>query len=292
MKHELYLGIDGGGSKCKARLELANGELLGEGIAGPANPVHDAELAFDSIASAGRDALVNAGFSANDLSQVHAVLGLAGVNIPKYYHLLEAWKHPFKQRFITTDLHIACLGAHGGHEGAIVITGTGSSAFASVAGKQLLLGGHGFPLGDKAGGAWLGWRAIGVVLDTFDGLLPQSAFVHDICNSLQVASADDLVTKALRFLPKDYATLAPVVIKAAAAQDVQAVAIMQEGADYLQQLIGRLLEQQPERISVIGGLANRWLEWLPDSTKSLLKSPLCSPEYGAVALAKQMFKES
>ena len=34
---DVYLGIDGGGTKCKARLEDAQGNLLAEAIAGPAN---------------------------------------------------------------------------------------------------------------------------------------------------------------------------------------------------------------------------------------------------------------
>lgn len=292
MKSELFLGIDGGGSKCKARLESAAGELLGEGLSGPANPVHDAELAFTSIYAASCEALSNAGLPESMLAEVNAVLGLAGVNIPKYYQQLETWHHPFQQRFVTTDLHIACLGAHGGHEGAIVITGTGSSAFASVSGQQLMLGGHGFPLGDKAGGAWLGWRAISLVLDSFDGLHQQSDFVDALCRCLQVQTSDELVTKALRFLPKDYAILAPVVIDAAQQQDPIAVAIMQEGAEYVQSLIARLMQIDPPRVSIIGGLAKRWLAWLPDDIRRLIKSPLCSPEYGAVALSKQLFKES
>ncbi len=36
-----------------------------------------------------------------------------------------------------------------------MITGTGSSAFASVDNVHTIMGGHGFPLGDKASGAWL-----------------------------------------------------------------------------------------------------------------------------------------
>ena len=33
----LYLGIDGGGSTCRARLSDAQGSVVGEGFAGPAN---------------------------------------------------------------------------------------------------------------------------------------------------------------------------------------------------------------------------------------------------------------
>ncbi|QSX32672.1 ATPase [Shewanella avicenniae] len=291
MKYELYLGIDGGGSKCKARLELENGELLGEGVSGPANPVHNSELAFQSIVEASVIALTNAGFSPDVLGRVNTVMGLAGVNIPKYHAIVEAWKHPFGNCLITTDLHIACLGAHAGSEGAIVITGTGSSAFTSINGVQTMLGGHGFPLGDKAGGAWLGWKALSAVLDGFDGLMSRNDLFERVCNQLQISSSNELVTQALHFLPRDYAAIAPLVLDAAKAGDEIAISIMNEGAHYLQSLLNRLHELQPKRISVIGGLASRWLDWLPSETKSFLNSPLCSPEYGAVALAKQQFKD-
>ena len=34
---DLYLGVDGGGTGCRCRLETAAGEVLGSGIAGPAS---------------------------------------------------------------------------------------------------------------------------------------------------------------------------------------------------------------------------------------------------------------
>lgn len=36
-RDELFLGIDGGGTRCRGRLMLGTGAVLGEGEAGPAN---------------------------------------------------------------------------------------------------------------------------------------------------------------------------------------------------------------------------------------------------------------
>ncbi|WP_346992949.1 BadF/BadG/BcrA/BcrD ATPase family protein [Alteromonas gracilis] len=47
-----FIGIDGGGTKCRARLEDSNGKLLGEGISGPANIMRNSELAKTSILEA------------------------------------------------------------------------------------------------------------------------------------------------------------------------------------------------------------------------------------------------
>ncbi len=50
MNSDLYfIGIDGGGTKCRVILQDKNGTHLGEGISGPANIMRDAELAKTSI---------------------------------------------------------------------------------------------------------------------------------------------------------------------------------------------------------------------------------------------------
>ena len=59
----LFIGVDGGGSKCKARLENANGQLLAEAVAGPANPATDFAQTTDSILSACQRVLQQAGYA-------------------------------------------------------------------------------------------------------------------------------------------------------------------------------------------------------------------------------------
>ena len=45
----LFLGIDGGGTKCRARLRNAEGRLLGEGTGGPSNIRLDPDLVWNSL---------------------------------------------------------------------------------------------------------------------------------------------------------------------------------------------------------------------------------------------------
>lgn len=286
---QLFLGIDGGGTKCKVRLEDQNGELMGEGLSGPANPAQNAVQAFESITDASVKALVSASLPATMISQCHAVMGLAGANIPAYRTPVMEWNHPFANLDVTTDLHIACVGAHGGNEGAILITGTGSSAFALVNGKISTLGGHGFPLGDKASGAWLGWRALSTALEMADGLLPQTDLSARVLAALDCATSADVVAKALHFKPGDYAVLAPLVLTLSQEGDSHAKRIVDEAVHYVHRVLLQLVKLEPARVSMIGGLAKPYINVLPDDVKRLLKSPLCSPEFGAVALAKQKF---
>ena len=46
----------------------------------------------------------------------------------------------------------ACIGAHAGADGGLVIAGTGSAAIARVRGKETIIGGRGFALGDDGVG--------------------------------------------------------------------------------------------------------------------------------------------
>lgn len=287
---QLFLGIDGGGTKCKVRLEDHNGELLGEGLSGPANTAQNPAQAIESITDASLKALSKAALPENALSRCCAVMGLAGANIPAYRLPIDEWQHPFAELKLMSDLHIACVGAHGGYEGAILITGTGSSAVALIDGEITTLGGHGFPLGDKASGAWLGWRALSTALECMDGLLPGSALVDGIYSALGCNSTSDIVAKALHFKPREYAGLAPLVLELYAHNDPYAKAIVEEAVNYVVRVLHCLEHMRPNRISMIGGLAKPYINILPDDVKRLLKSPLCSPEFGAVALAKQYFK--
>ncbi|OFC70300.1 BadF/BadG/BcrA/BcrD ATPase family protein [Alteromonas confluentis] len=293
MIHQQYfLGIDGGGTKCKARLESQNGELLGEGLSGPANPAQSADIAFNSIIDAAAQAVASANLPTETIKTLHVCLGLAGVNIPAYRGLAEAWKLPFANTLLTTDLHIACTGAHGGQEGAIMITGTGSSAFASVDNVHTIMGGHGFPLGDKASGAWLGWRALSATLESMDNLMPSTPLTDAVCEQLQACKSVDIVAKALHFRSSDYAVLAPLVVAQAKQNESLATSIIEDGATYLTAVLLRLSELNPQRLTMIGGLASYWSDHLPDNIQRLLSPALCSPEYGAVALARQAFKEA
>ena len=75
------IGIDGGGTSCRAVLATRDGKRLGEGRAGPANIVTDMKQGLDNILEASLLAATDAGHDESTLSNCSAVLGLAGANI-------------------------------------------------------------------------------------------------------------------------------------------------------------------------------------------------------------------
>lgn len=75
----LYIGVDGGGTRSRARLRDADGRLFGEGDAGPAGNARLGEEAFAEALNACRKALTAEGLDEAGLARIHARLGLAGI---------------------------------------------------------------------------------------------------------------------------------------------------------------------------------------------------------------------
>ena len=281
-----FIGIDGGGSKCKAIIVDANNNILGEGISGPANPLHGFEQAVHSITESAEIALKASELDI-ELKDLTAGVGLAGVNLPALFEQMSNWQHPFGQMFLATDLLIACLGAHEGSDGAVMITGTGSCGFSYVDGHPFTLGGHGFPHGDKGSGAWFGFQAANYVLMSLDGLKEPSVINDKLLSLLSVRDGLELVEAIAGKPAAFYAKMANLVFDAAENGDQVAIDIVKEGAGYISGIARQLQKQNPPRMSLIGGLTPRIQPWLDDDVKQQLAEPLCAPEIGSVIFARQ-----
>ncbi|WP_448565644.1 N-acetylglucosamine kinase [Thalassotalea ganghwensis] len=286
-ENQYFIGIDGGGSKCKAIIVDANNNVLGSGISGPANPLHGYQQAIDSITESAELALADANIAQLSLDQVIAGVGLAGVNLPVLFDKIANWQHPFKEMFLATDLLVACLGAHRGGDGAVIISGTGSCGFSYVNGQPYTIGGHGFPHGDKGSGAWFGFQAANHVLMSLDGLVESSLINEKLLALHQVNHSIELVEIIAGKPAAFYAKMANIVFDAAEAGDSVAINIVKEGAAYIDGVARQLLKQQPPRLSLIGGLTVRLIPWLAKDVQDILKQPLCPPELGSVLFAKQ-----
>ncbi|WP_407048700.1 BadF/BadG/BcrA/BcrD ATPase family protein [Methyloraptor flagellatus] len=76
---DLFLGVDGGGTRCRARLRDRAGRRLGEAEGGLANIYQDFDRALDSIATTAAAAIAAAGLPPEAIGRCRAGLGLAGV---------------------------------------------------------------------------------------------------------------------------------------------------------------------------------------------------------------------
>lgn len=286
--NKLFLGIDGGGTKCKARLEDFDGKLLAEAITGPANAARDLNGSINSILEASKQCLVNAGLPEDRLADIHAGIGLAGISLPSVKSEFEKVTLPFVKYAVTTDLHIACLGAHAGKDGVIVIVGTGSSGIAIKEQQQRIMGGHGFLVGDKGSGAWIGKMAVSHCLETLDGIVAPNQLSEAIMLELKCSSAMDLVMMSVSAPPAFFARLAPLVFEQAQNGQVDAKQLISESAEYIAALSANLLSHSSGRLSYIGGVSKVLLAYLPQSIQNKVSPPCFEPESGAIFFIKSI----
>ncbi len=287
-----YLGIDGGGSKCRVVLVDANDQVLGEGLGGPANPLRGMKVATDSIMTATLQAMAQAGLPEAYLSQLVVGAGLAGVNMPQYFKLVSEWQHPFAEFYLTSDLHTACIGAHQGRDGAVIIVGTGSCGLADVDGQVLDIGGHGFPYGDNGSGSWFGNQLVHHVLLHKDGIGAATLLTDLLCQDIGVSATLDIVSHFMHATPTVYAKYAPLVFAAAEQGDVTALAIIERGAAHIEHIAQRLFSLNPPSLSFIGGLAYKVIPYLSPAVQARVREAHAAPEFGAVWFARAQQSKS
>ena len=265
----LFIGVDGGGTGCRARIEDAEGRLLGTGIAGPAAVRLGIDRSVAALESACRAAAAEAGLRTEALAGMDAGVGLAGICRKGVLEELMARPHPFRSVVYVNDATIACIGAHGGRDGGIVIVGTGSIGFAVVKGREVRIGGYGFPISDEGSGADLGLHAVRLALRASDGRALATSFTRDV-----MVRFDNDPFEAVAWMDRatatDYATLAPLVMRHADAGDPVGRRIVREAAEQIDELVRRLIECGAPRVALIGGLASSIEPWLaPDVQRGL-----------------------
>ena len=281
----LFLGVDGGGSRCRARLETAEGARLGEGISGPATMRLGLDAALASITEATRQALEQARLDESALPRTYAGIGLAGTGHAGARAALEAWRHPFAGAWFEGDGYLALLGAFGGGAGGVVIVGTGSIAVTHLGGKTVRIGGYGFPVSDEGGGAALGLAALQRALRSWDGRAEASDFTREV-----LARFDDpsmLASWIGHATATDYATFAPIVAKHAAAGDADALDLMNQSGARIAELAQALFMLGVRRVALSGGLAEPIKSYLPHELRERLSAPKADAMAGGILLAKK-----
>ena len=287
----LFAGVDGGGTGCRARIQDAEGRLLGTGIAGPAALRLGIDRSLAEVIKACRAALEEAGLHSDALGATHAAVGLAGVGRKGALEELMQRPHPFRSVAYVHDATIACIGAHGARDGGIVIVGTGSVGFAVVGGREVRVGGYGFPISDEGSGADVGLHAIRLALRAYDDRGVDSSLTRDVMtrfnnDPFEAVAWMDPATAT------DYATFAPLVMRHADAGDPVARRIIRDAAEQIDELVRRLAECGASRIALLGGLASSMQPWLAPDVQRRLVPVEGDAVDGALHLARRAVMKS
>lgn len=280
----LLLGVDGGGTGCRARLADLNGQVWGEGSAGPANIRFGLKESFAAVMRATDECLEQAGLTLAD-TEIVACLALAGASEPTHLAAARAYNLPFAHTILTTDAHAACVGAHGGRNGGIIIIGTGSVGWGIVGGREYRVGGWGFPVSDEGSGAWLGCEAARRVLWAYDGRTPWTGLLKRVLERFD-GDPHAIVRWMGQARPRDFAVLAPLVLEYAARDDIAARELLRGAAHHIDVIAERLATLGVPRLALAGGLASGIEPWLAPTTRELLVSPEGDALSGALHLAR------
>jgi glucosamine kinase len=286
MEQALYLGIDGGGTTSRARLTDGSGHVLGEGVAGSSNLTLGTETAAAAIRAAALQAFRAAGLGEAATDRVRAGLGLAGANVPSLAAAIEAVPFGYASVAVASDAAVACLGAHGGRDGAILILGTGTQGMALVEGRATAIGGWGFLISDEGSGAILGRAAVRAAILSVDELGPRSGLTRAVMAQFH-EDPSEAVIWAKTAVPRDYGRFAPLVFEHRAGNDAVAAALIDDAVASVCAMLDRLMRLGADRIALMGGLAAPYRPWLPKRFDPVLVPPQGDALDGALALARR-----
>lgn len=287
---DYVVGVDGGGTGCRAAIADHQGTILAQGRSGPANIRTDLDGAHRNIMAAIADAAADAGVPIEALGRSAGVLGLAGGNVGDYAERLKA-RLPFRRSTIVNDGIIALAGALGPHDGVISIVGTGSVFAARRQGQVRMIGGWGFQIGDLASGARLGRQLLEEVLLAYDGVRPASPLTERVLAKFGNDPAE-IVGYVREATPAVYAGLAPMLVEAAREGDAVAEAVLEWGCRDLERMLDAIAGPETDRLCLLGGLAAIYADRIAPHYRAILKPPLGDALQGAVAMATELAGET
>lgn len=264
----LYLGIEGGGTRTVAAVSDESGHILGRGEAGPANPVKvGLPQAKRALLLAARAALRAAQCTAITRRRPLAAvcLGLAGIGRPEMMRPIRAWIRrtlPARRHLLETDATIALYAAIGTESGILINSGTGSIALGrDEQGRTVRAGGWGSDFDDAGSGYDIGRKAIIAALRSFDGRGPGTKLEARLCRALKLPDIAALVTRPPTATLT--ASLFPLVADTARRGDPVARGILREAARELAELAHAVIrkcgpnlgpKRGPIQVAAAGGI--------------------------------------
>jgi len=281
---EFRVAIDGGGTHCRGRLLDRQNNILAEYVGGSANVYSHYERAINEVEKVIVELFQRAELSKRDYAHSILVAGLAGANVPSVKQRLESWGIAELQHKIVSDVEIACIGAHQGKPGAVLICGTGSQGVAWDGQHFHAIGGWGFMLSDLASGAVLGQKALRMALLAHEGMLPPSALTQYLMGLFN-NDPEKMLLWTQQAQPKDWASYAKPVFKYAQLADCHAKTLVKQCATEAEMMLETLISISDNKVSMLGGLAEPLLSWLSPEIKKRLVQPKGNALDGAQQLA-------
>jgi glucosamine kinase len=277
----LYLGVDGGATRCRARLRDADGKLLAEAVGAAANIHVDFDASTAVMHGLIDELLAKAERSEAARGRIAVGFGLAGISDASDEARIVSAFPGFRLVRAANDSATACIGAHAGADGGLVNAGTGTVAIARVAGKETIIGGRGFVLGDDGSAARIGLQALRAAVLAFDRLGPASGLTQEVLGEFG-SDPVAMLRWSRDAKPGDFGAFSPRVFDRAAAGDPIALAIVGEAARAVEALTRVVVALGAERVALVGGVGEALRPYFDPDIAARLKPPLYDPTDGAI----------
>ncbi|OWV73836.1 N-acetylglucosamine kinase [Rhizobium sp. R339] len=235
MSGELILGIDGGGSKVVVAVADRSGRILrssrGRGVNPMDNPNWLEELDRHLLPFRNETKLMAVAAGLPAYGEVARLSASQRDAIQRAF--------PNVRREVLNDVDAAHLGAFAGKPGILILSGTGSMAWArNEAGKSARTGGWGDLIGDEGSSHWIGQRALNLVSQSLDGRAPPTALASALIDQLRIDPADPMNglgdwASSLANPRAEIAAISALVDRVASGGDEGAVSLLEQAADEL-----------------------------------------------------------
>jgi N-acetylglucosamine kinase-like BadF-type ATPase len=301
MRHQYFLGVDGGQSSTTAMIGDETGRIAGVGRGGPCNHVGASEgrakfvaAIQSSVHAACAQAGLEAGTTAASVRFTSACFGFSGGPADKESILKELLQS--ERVLVSDDALIALTGATAGEPGLVVIAGTGSIAFGRNSGGFIArAGGWGYLFGDEGGGFWIARQALRAALRWEEGWGVPTSLRARLLDFTATRNINDLLHRCYtaEFPRPRVASLAVLVNHAAESGDPVALEILDTAARELALLAiavrGQVFsDREPTLVTYSGGVfrsrivLGRFRDWMVSEDGVRVTPPVYGAAMGAL----------
>lgn len=251
----IYIGVDGGGTKTEAVAADSAGNVLSRYSGGSTNQY---VVTFDGAMkelSRVLDSLL-APLPKTEMICGGACLGMSGISSDNERQRVSAFLQAYQQErglpfpfWLVTEAEISLMAALRQEYGILVISGTGSNTYGITRnGKRYRAGGWGHILGDEGSGYMIGMLTLKAIIKSHEGITPPTIMTERILEAYSFKEMTDL--KAYIYGPSvgksQVASFAQFCIEAAGDGDPAAIHILREQAEELAETAAALIAREPE----------------------------------------------
>lgn len=298
---EIFLGVDGGGTKTSYFLE--NGgkkyEVIGKTL---------------HLKQISRDEFINR-FSYD----IESLCKKAKINVKEITYSFIALpgfgQFPEDEDFIMENIRKTLksddfsvdndsvngwAGSLNAKPGINLVLGTGSIAFGiDDKGNKMRCGGWGYFVGDEGSGYYIGKKIINIFSKMSDGRYEKTLIYDKVKERMQLIDDYDVITKSINMSRDEIASLSVILGDAIKDNDKYAIELLDDLTDEVSLIINTMAEkmyfEDVIKVSYSGGvfkLGNILIKSIQDKLNKNIKivSPFVGPSEGALILARKIYK--